>query len=200
MRHGPHRRLVRLRAGGPDIVTVAKGLGAGYQPIGAALLSSRIFEAFRDGSGAFQHGHTYLGHVLACTAALAVQEAIEREGLLENVRRMGALLDARLRERFGAHPHVGDIRGRGLLLAMELVADRETKQPFDPALKLHARLKRTALDLGLMTYPMGGTVDGVHGDHVVLAPPFIIDAGHVEMIVERLGRALDAVFASLPAG
>jgi adenosylmethionine-8-amino-7-oxononanoate aminotransferase len=184
----------------PDIVTIAKGLGAGYQPIGAALLSSRIFEAFRDGSGFFQHGHTYLGHILACAGALAVQQAIEREGLLENVRRMGALLDARLRERFGAHPHVGDIRGRGLLLALEFVADRATKQPFDPALKLHARIKRAAMTEGLMTYPMGGTLDGLHGDHLMLAPPFIVDETHVEMIVERLGRAVDTAIGGLPAG
>ena len=183
----------------PDIAVIAKGLGAGYQPIGAALLSRRIFDAFRDGSGFFQHGHTYLGHVLACSASLAVQRAIEREGLLENVGRMGALLDARLRERFGAHPHVGDIRGRGLFLALEFVADRATKAPFDPALKLHAQLKKAAMAAGLMTYPMGGTIDGRRGDHLLLAPPFIIDASHVELIVERLGAAIDAVVGALPA-
>jgi len=184
----------------PDIVVVAKGLGAGYEPIGATLLSRRIHDAFRDGSGFFQHGHTYLGHVLACTAALAVQRAIEREDLLANVQRMGTLLEARLRERFAAHPHVGDIRGRGLFWGLEFVAERASKAPFDPALRLHARLKKAGMARGLMTYPMGGTLDGQRGDHLVLAPPFNIDAGHVDLIVERLGAAIDAAIDELPAG
>ncbi len=182
----------------PDIVTIAKGLGAGYQPIGATLLSQRIFDAIRDGSGFFQHGHTYLGHALACAAALAVQQTIERESLLENVNRMGALLERRLRETFGDHPHVGDIRGRGLFRALEFVADRADKTPFDPSLRLHARLKKAAMAHGLMTYPMGGTVDGVQGDHVLLAPPFIIDAAHIETIVERLSAAISDTLVQLP--
>jgi len=182
----------------PDIVTIAKGLGAGYQPVGAALLSRRIFDAFRDGSGFFQHGHTYLGHVLACTAALEVQRTIEREGLLENVVRLGGRFEALLRERFGAHPHVGDIRGRGFFRGMEFVADRASKAPFDPSLKVHARIKKAAMAQGLMTYPMGGTLDGRRGDHLLLAPPFIVGEQHLEMIVERLGAALDAVIAGLP--
>lgn len=181
----------------PDILTIAKGLGAGYQPIGALLLSRRIFEAIRDGSGAFQHGHTYVGHVLACTAALEVQRVIERESLLANVTRMGALLRAALEARFGEHPHVGDIRGRGLLLAIEFVADRADKRPFDPGLKLHARLKKQAMAEGLMTYPMGGTIDGVRGDHLLLAPPFNIGEDDVALIVERLGRAFDATLGAL---
>lgn len=182
----------------PDIVTIAKGLGAGYQPIGAALLSGRIFEAFRDGSGFFQHGHTYLGHVLACAAALEVQRTIERESLLDNVRAMGARLRARLQERFGDRPHVGDIRGRGLFLALEFVADRASKRPFDPDLRLHARLKKQAMAEGLMTYPMGGTIDGRLGDHLLLAPAFIIDTRHVDLIVDRLGKAIDSVLHDLP--
>jgi hypothetical protein len=184
----------------PDIVVVAKGLGAGYQPIGATLLSRRIHDAFRDGSGFFQHGHTYVGHVLACTAALAVQRAIEREDLLANVQRTGKLLEASLRERFAAHPHVGDIRGRGLFWGLEFVAERASKAPFDPALRLHARLKKAGMAQGLMTYPMGGTLDGQRGDHLVLAPPFNIEAGHVDLIVERLGAAIDAAIGELPAG
>jgi adenosylmethionine-8-amino-7-oxononanoate aminotransferase len=182
----------------PDIVTIAKGLGAGYQPVGAALLSRRIFDAFRDGSGFFQHGHTYLGHVLACTAALEVQRTIEREGLLGNVVRLGGRFEALLRERFGAHPHVGDIRGRGFFRGMEFVADRASKAPFDPSLKVHARIKKAAMAQGLMTYPMGGTLDGRRGDHLLLAPPFIVGEQHLEMIVERLGAALDTVIAGLP--
>ncbi len=182
----------------PDIVTIAKGLGAGYQPIGAALLSRRIFDAFSQGSGFFQHGHTYLGHVLACTAALEVQRTIEREGLLENVKRLGATFEGLLRERFGAHPHVGDIRGRGFFRGMEFVADRASKAPFDPSLKVHARIKKAAMAQGLMTYPMGGTLDGRRGDHLLLAPPFIVGEEHLVMIVDRLGAALDAVVQGLP--
>jgi adenosylmethionine-8-amino-7-oxononanoate aminotransferase len=176
----------------PDLMAIAKGLGGGYQPIGAVLLTQRIYQAFANGSGAFQHGHTYMGHPVAAAAALAVQEVIRRDGLIANVMKMGARLEERLRERFSQHPFVGDIRGRGLFWALELVADRASKQPFDPAAKLHARVKREAMARGLMVYPMGGTVDGVNGDHVLLAPPFIVDAPQVDAIVERLGAALDA--------
>jgi hypothetical protein len=180
----------------PDIMTIAKGLGGGYQPIGAVLLSRRIFDAIAQGSGFFQHGHTYMGHPIACAAGLAVQEVIRRDNLLANVRAMGDHLRQRLAARFGNHAHVGDIRGRGLFLGLELVADRSTKEPFDPKLKLHARIKREAMSRGLMVYPMGGTIDGAHGDHVLLAPPFIIDAGTVDMIVDRLGDAVDAAIGS----
>ena len=176
----------------PDLVTVAKGLGAGYAPIGALLAHGRVVEAIRRGSGAFQHGHTYVGHALACAAALAVQEVIERDDLLARVRALGARLDAGLRARFGEHPHVGDIRGRGLFRGLELVADRATKQPFDPALALHARLKAEAMARGLMVYPMGGTVDGRRGDHVLLAPPFICTEADIDTIVDRLDAAVAA--------
>ncbi|MDE3079032.1 MAG: aspartate aminotransferase family protein [Paracoccaceae bacterium] len=176
----------------PDLLTIAKGLGGGYQPVGAVLLGPHIHDAFAKGSGFFQHGHTYMGHPMAAAAALAVQEVIARDDLLANVRAMGDRLAARLAERFGQHAHVGDIRGRGLFRAIELVADRETKTPFDPALKLHAKVKAAAMDLGLMVYPMGGTLDGIRGDHVLLAPPFIVTEAQVDEIVDRLGRALDA--------
>lgn len=182
----------------PDLMTIAKGLGGGYQPIGAVLLSRRLFDAFSQGSGFFQHGHTYTGHPMACAAGLAVQEVIRNERLLDNVAAMGARLARRLGDRFGNHPQVGDIRGRGLFLGIELVADRASKAPFDPELKLNARVKREAMARGLMVYPMGGTVDGVAGDHVLLAPPFIIDGPAVEAIVERLGDAVDAAIAGLP--
>ena len=176
----------------PDLMTIAKGLGGGYQPIGAVLLTRTIFDAFAHGSGTFQHGHTTMGHPMAAAAALAVQETIARDNLLANVRAMGDLLHRRLVERFGENPHVGDIRGRGLFRALEFVADRATKAPFDPALALHARVKREAMARGLMVYPMGGTIDGRRGDHVLLAPPFIVNEGHVEAIVERLGEAMEA--------
>jgi adenosylmethionine-8-amino-7-oxononanoate aminotransferase len=180
----------------PDLMAVAKGLG-GYQPIGAVMLTERIYEAFANGSGAFQHGHTYMGHPMAAAAALAVQDVIRRDGLLANVVEMGGRLERRLKERFGQHPSVGDIRGRGLFWALELVSDRASKQPFDPATKLHARVKREAMDRGLMVYPMGGTVDGVRGDHVLLAPPFIIEGSQVDAIAERLGAALDAALTDV---
>ena len=179
----------------PDLLTIAKGLGAGYQPIGATLLSGKIFEAFAGGSGFFQHGHTYMGHPVACAAALAVQKVIKRDRLLDNVKTMGALLARRLSERFGNHPFVGDIRGRGLFQAIELVADRASRTPFDPERNLHARIKKEAMTRGLMVYPSGGTADGTAGDHVLIAPPFIIDAATVNEIVERLGDSIDAATA-----
>jgi adenosylmethionine-8-amino-7-oxononanoate aminotransferase len=180
----------------PDILICAKGLGAGYQPIGAALASEKVYAAVRDGSGSFQHGHTYMGHPVACAAALAVQTVIEEEGLLANVLAMGERLNDALHDRFGNHHHVGDIRGRGLFRAIELVADRASKKPFDPALNLHARVKKEAMARGMMCYPMGGTIDGRQGDHVLLAPPFIIDASNVDDITDRLGAAVDAAISS----
>ena len=181
----------------PDIMTIAKGLGGGYQPIGAVLLGQHIFDAFRTGSGFFQHGHTYLGHPMACAAALAVQNVIERDRLLENVKAMGVHLMDRLQDRFGNHRHVGDIRGRGLFQAIELVQDRTSKATFDPKLKLHARIKKEAMALGLMVYPMGGTIDGLHGDHVLLAPPFICTSDDINLIVEKLGDAVDTALQSV---
>jgi hypothetical protein len=181
----------------PDIVTCAKGLGAGYQPIGAALVTGEIYQAIAAGTGSFQHGFTYIGHPMTCAAGLAVQQTIERERLLDNVRKQGAVLRARLQERFGNHPHVGDIRGRGLFVGLELVADRASRAPFDPARKLHARIKAEAMARGLMCYPAGGTIDGRRGDHILLAPPYIIEDDHVEQIVERLGAAVDAALAGV---
>ena len=183
----------------PDLLTIAKGLGGGYQPIGAVLAQGRVVEAFRQGSGLFQHGHTYLGHAVACAAALAVQRVIQRDGLLAQVRERGAQLQAALQRTFGGHPNVGDIRGRGLFWGMEFVADRDSKQWFDPALKLHTRLKAAAMREGLMVYPMGGTVDGRCGDHVLLAPPFISTPEDIEQIVQRLERALHATLAEVSA-
>jgi adenosylmethionine-8-amino-7-oxononanoate aminotransferase len=181
----------------PDLLTVAKGLGGGYQPIGAVLAQGRLVEAMRQGSGLFQHGHTYLGHAVACAAALAVQQVIRRDGLLDRVQVAGARLQRELQQRFGDHPHVGDIRGRGLFRGLEFVRDRASKRWFDPSLRLHARLKAAAMAEGLMVYPMGGTVDGRCGDHVLLAPPFITTDAELESIVERLGRALDKVLSDI---
>jgi adenosylmethionine-8-amino-7-oxononanoate aminotransferase len=187
---------VEQEGASPDLLVVAKGLGGGYQPIGAVLAHERVIAPLRDGSGIFQHGHTYLGHPTACAAALAVQRVIERDDLLANVRERGAQLMAALRERFGAHAHVGDIRGRGLFVGVELVADRSTKATFDPARKLHAKVKARAFANGLLVYPMGGTIDGVHGDHVLVAPPFICTAAEIDTIVDRLAASIGAALAS----
>ncbi|MBR0714393.1 aspartate aminotransferase family protein [Bradyrhizobium liaoningense] len=181
----------------PDIQAIAKGLGGGYQPIGAMLASGRIIDTIRSGSGAFQHGHTYLAHPLACAAALAVQNVIREDNLLDQIKARGKQLEQRLTERFGNHRHVGDIRGRGLFWAIELVADRATKAPFDPAFKLHQKIKASAFADGLGCYPGGGTVDGRRGDHVLLAPPYIASAAEIDLIVEKLGSAVDNVLRSV---
>ncbi|AVV35141.1 aspartate aminotransferase family protein [Halomonas sp. SF2003] len=180
-----------------DLITIAKGLGAGYQPIGATLVSQRIRDAIANGSGFFQHGHTYIGHATACAAALAVQQTIEARDLLTRVNVLGEGLKARLNECFAHHPHIGDIRGRGLFQGLELVADRDSRKPFDASLKLHARLKKAAMAEGLMCYPMGGTLDGRQGDHILLAPPFILQESHLDEITTKLGRAIDTTLASL---
>jgi adenosylmethionine-8-amino-7-oxononanoate aminotransferase len=180
----------------PDLVTVAKGLGAGYQPIGATLVARPVFEAIRDGSGFFQHGHTYMGHPLACAAALAVQQTIAEEQLLGRVRRQGARLRELLAARFADHPNVGEIRGRGLFQGLEFVADRAGKRPFASEHKLHARIKAEAMARGLLCYPMGGTIDGRAGDHLLLAPPFIVSDEELEEIVARLAQAIKAAVAA----
>jgi adenosylmethionine-8-amino-7-oxononanoate aminotransferase len=174
----------------PDIVTIAKGLGAGFQPVGALLCSATIHDAIAAGSGFFQHGHTYLGHPLAMAVAEAVVRRLTDNTTLPRVREVGALLKARLAETFAEHPHVGDLRGKGLFLALEIVRDRTTKEPFAPAHKLHQRIKRNAMALGLMCYPMGGTIDGQNGNHVLLAPPFILQDAQIDELVEKLERAL----------
>lgn len=176
----------------PDIITVAKGLGGGYQPIGAMLTASHIADALRQGSGGFQHGHTYLGHPIACAAALAVQRVLQSDGLLTAVAQQGQRLMAGLEKALGQHPNVGDIRGRGLLQGVEFVADRETKAPFDPALKFNQRVKAEAMARGVVVYPMPGTIDGVHGDHIVLAPPFICTDADIDAIVEAVAAAVPA--------
>jgi adenosylmethionine-8-amino-7-oxononanoate aminotransferase len=182
----------------PDLLLLAKGLGAGYQPIGAVLVADKIYAAIASGSGSFNHGHTYMGHAVCCAAALAVQQVIKSEDLLTNVQRQGVALHELLQKRFGAHPYVGDIRGRGLLRAIELVKDRETKQPFAASLKLHARIKQQAMGQGLICYPGGGTADGDSGDHVLIAPPFNVTDSQLEQIVASLGSAVDAAIKALP--
>ncbi len=175
----------------PDLVAFAKGLAAGYQPLGALLVSEKIYSTIKQGSGFFEHGHTYIGHALACTAGLAVQRAIRDRNLLENVRTQGEKLKDLLQEKLGQHPNVGDIRGRGLFLGLELVKDRESKQTFDPALKLAARIRKAGMHHGLICYPMGGTSDGKNGDHILLAPPYIVEEKHIEEISDKLVDTLN---------
>lgn len=179
----------------PDIITIAKGLGGGYQPIGAVMLSDKIYDSFANGSGLFQHGHTYIGHPVAAATANKVVEIIARPETMANVNAMGARLQSGLEAVLGASPYIGDIRGRGLFRGIELVADRDTKAPFDPSRKIHAKVKRQAMARGLISYPMGGTIDGIHGDHILLAPPYIIAADEVDLIIERIADAINSAIA-----
>ncbi len=177
----------------PDILCIAKGLGAGYQPIGATLCTGRIYEAIRAGSGFFQHGHTYVGHPVATAAALAVVRKLTGQNLPARVRDMGDRLHERLEAAFGQHPNIGDLRGRGLFRGIELVADRDTRAPFDPGLGLAGKIKKAAVDEGLICYPMAGTRDGRNGDHILLAPPFIVEDAQLDELIEKLGRAVSRV-------
>ncbi|MEM7561604.1 MAG: aspartate aminotransferase family protein [Pseudomonadota bacterium] len=181
----------------PDILTIAKGLGAGYQPIGAMLCTSDIYKAIEKGSGFFQHGHTYLGHPVACAAANAVIQEILDRRLLDRVLSQGVRLHKALYDKFGDHPNIGDIRGRGLFFGLEFVRDRKTKAPFPPNIGFNKLFKKAAFNAGLICYPMGGTIDGQQGDHVLLAPPFTIDIGHIDEIVSKLDKALKSTLRSL---
>ena len=168
----------------PDLLVLAKGLGGGYQPVSATLVSTEIYQTIARQHGHLVHGHTYQSHAAACAAALAVQRIIAEEGLLANVRRQGVALANALTERLGNHPHVGDIRGRGLFWGIEFVEDRSSKRPFDPGRAVGWNLSRRALANGLVIYPGSGTVDGVAGDHLIVAPPYNVTAAQIEEIVE----------------
>ena len=177
----------------PDIICIAKGLGAGYQPIGAMLCSGEIYAAIEGGTGFFQHGHTYIGHPTAAAAGLAVVNALLGRGLIPRVVEQGEKLHQKLTERFGQHPNIGDLRGRGLFRGIEIVADRETKAPFDPARGVAAKIKKAAFEAGLICYPMSGTIDGRSGDHILLAPPFIIEDAQLDELTDKLDAAIGAV-------
>ena len=177
----------------PDIICIAKGLGAGYQPIGAMLCSGDIYAAIENGTGFFQHGHTYIGHPTAAAAGLAVVNALLGRGLIPRVVEQGEKLHQKLTERFGQHPNIGDLRGRGLFRGIEIVADRETKAPFDPARGVAAKIKKAAFEAGLICYPMSGTIDGRSGDHILLAPPFIIEDAQLDELTDKLDAAIGAV-------
>jgi adenosylmethionine-8-amino-7-oxononanoate aminotransferase len=183
----------------PDILTIAKGLGAGYQAIGATLVSDDVYDTIVAGSGFFQHGHTYIGHATACAAALEVQRVIAEDKLLDNVKARGEQLRSLLHEQYANHPYIGDVRGRGLFVGVELVQNRDTKAPFAPNKKLNSLIKSEAMTRGLMVYPMGGTVDGSLGDHVLIAPPFICTGQQIETIVARLTDAINGALSSIGA-
>ncbi|MEO9825617.1 MAG: aspartate aminotransferase family protein [Paracoccaceae bacterium] len=177
----------------PDIACIAKGLGAGYQPIGAMLCTSDIYDTIAGGSGFFQHGHTYLGHPVAAAAGLAVVKAILNRGLIPRVNTQGEKLAQALQNRFAQHAHIGDIRGRGLFRGVEIVEDRATKEPFDPAKGVAAKIKKAAFAEGLICYPMSGTIDGRRGDHILIAPPFIIEDHQIDELTDKLERAIATV-------
>jgi adenosylmethionine-8-amino-7-oxononanoate aminotransferase len=180
----------------PDMITLAKGLGAGYQPIGALMVREGLVQELERGSGAFQHGHTYVGHMVAAAAALEVQKVIAEENLVERVRVQGDRLMQALNEQFAKHPHIGDIRGRGLFIALEIVADRASKAPFPASRRLWAKIKAAGMEEGLICYPMGGTADGVNGDHVLIAPPYIISDSEMSQVVDKLKRAIERAVAA----
>ncbi|NVO55057.1 aspartate aminotransferase family protein [Rhodobacteraceae bacterium B1Z28] len=180
----------------PDILCIAKGLGAGYQPIGAMLCTGQIYGAIRDGSGFFQHGHTYIGHPVATAAALAVVRELTDRDLPARAGVMGEKLQSALQAAFGQHPNIGDIRGRGLFRGLELIADRDNQTPFDPSLGVAGKIKKAAVAEGLICYPMSGTRDGKNGDHILLAPPFIIEDEQIEELVTKLARAIQVSIPS----
>ena len=175
----------------PDIMTIAKGLGAGYQPVGAVLCSRDVYQTIEQGSGVFAHGHTYLGHPVACSAGLAVVNALIERNLIERCWKQGEKLHAALEAQFQSHPYIGDIRGRGLFRGLEIVRDKYTKEPFDPCLVVHKQIKKAAFEAGLVCYPMGGTIDGYKGDHILLAPPFIIEDDQIGELCEKLTIAIN---------
>ena len=174
----------------PDILCIAKGLGAGYQPIGAMLCSKDIYDRLGKGSGFFQHGHTYMGHPVACAAGLAVLKAILNRKLLSSINNKSNQLFNCLKTQL-EHPNIGDIRGRGLFIGIEIVKNIETKKPFDPNLKVAASIKHAAFEAGLICYPMSGTRDGKWGDHILLAPPFIINENQIIELVNKLSISIE---------
>ena len=191
--HDPGRNCV------PDIQTIGKGLGGGYQPIAAVLIGHKIVKTLKEGSGAFLHGQTYQAFPVACAAALAVQRIIRRDGLLANVRTQGAYLSSLLRARLGSHPHVGDVRGMGLFWGIEFVRDKATKEPFEPSLQVAQRIHKTALGRkwSMSFYPGQGTKDGVSGDHDIISPAYNISRQEVEGIVEVMVGVVEEVFEGL---
>lgn len=176
----------------PDMATLAKGIGGGYQPLGATVLSGKIAQTLTDAG--FAHGHTYIGHPVACAAGCAVQEVLDRDDLLSRTQKMGDHFGDLLQDRFSSHPNVGDIRGRGLFRALELVSDRASGKGFPDGGHLPMQLKYLALEAGLICYPGGITVGGTTVPHIMLAPPMILEENHMLECADRLGETMGKAF------
>jgi adenosylmethionine-8-amino-7-oxononanoate aminotransferase len=181
----------------PDIMAVAKGLAGGYLPLGAAVYNERVAGPIFARHGAPLTGHTFTGHTTACAAGVAVQTIMLREKLVEKVATDGVYLLDRLGKAIGSRDYVGDIRGRGFFIGIELVADRASKEPFDPALQLFAKVRDRSFANGLICYPTGGNVDGVRGDQIILAPPYNATRAELDEIVEKLAGSLAEVTARI---
>lgn len=181
----------------PDIMTIAKGLAGGYVPLGAAIYSDRVKQAIDAAYGGPMTGHTFTGHTTACAAGVAVQRVIECDGLLERVRKNGPHFAVLLGDSLAGVTNVGDIRGRGHFWGIELVADPETRQPFDPAFGLFMRVRAQAFAEGLICYPSGGNADGIAGDTVILAPPFNATDAELEEIADKTGKAVRRAIAEV---
>lgn len=182
----------------PDIIATAKGVSGGYTPLAAVILRDKVMELLREKHSNFRGGHTYCANPLSARVGIEVLSIIQEQNLIENVRRMGAHLQEGLKTLL-AHPTVGDVRGKGLMAGVEFVRNKQTKQPFPVEYKFGKRLFEEAFARGLVIFPGSGTVDGVEGDHILMAPPFIIDEAQVNDLVSILGEALGAVEKSLPA-
>lgn len=174
----------------PDLVTVAKGLGGGYCSIAAVLAHKRVVDVLRQGTSSFNHGHTYQAHPISCATALAVQKILRRDNLVARCAAMGKLLEEKLRAELGDCPSVGDIRGRGLFWAVEFVKDKKTKETFDPSITFGIRVQQAAFEAGVAIYPGWTTVDGTKGDHILLAPPFIVTEEELDIIVRVVKFAI----------
>ena len=184
----------------PDIMAVAKGLAGGYMPLGVAVCTTAVWEAIRAADGAFGTGHTFTGHTAACAAGVAVQKIMARDGLVARVAGNEAQIKGWLGDALAGVDAVGDIRGRGHFIALELVADRATKAPFDPGLKLFLKVRQQAMENGLVCYPVGGNVDGVRGDIIMLAPPYNATVAELAEIVDKTALSVRQVLAAEKLG
>jgi adenosylmethionine-8-amino-7-oxononanoate aminotransferase len=181
----------------PDIITIAKGLGAGYQPIASVLANEKVIRAIENGTGNLLNGHTYMSHAIACAGALAVLKVIEEDQLLGQVRLQGAKFKQMLIDTFSDHPNIGDIRGRGLFWGLEIVKDKKTKEPFPAEFNLAGKIKQDILDNGMLSYPSQGCVDGLSGDHILLAPPYTVTDEELDIIIETTKKCLDNQLAKV---
>jgi adenosylmethionine-8-amino-7-oxononanoate aminotransferase len=181
----------------PDILVGAKGGTSGYFPFGLVAASGRVRDTVMDGGG-FVHGFTYSHHVVGAAVAAEVLRILEEEGLVEAAAAKGARLEALLRDRLGGHPNVGEIRGRGLLMGVELVAERETHEPFPRTERVTERVLRSGRDAGVLLYSGTGLADGTNGDAIVLGPPFVVSDDELVAIADRLAAAIEAATATIP--